>query len=126
MKTMWAETVRRPGACRPAATIACASIWLPSTTGRCELSPPVTLTYEQSPSGRTSRMSMRSAAVPHACAAPHREASSLTGLGDVEHERRRHAATGAHRRNRGATAAALQLVHERDDHAGARHRDGVT
>ena len=29
-----AETTRRPGACRPAATIACPSIWLPSTTGR--------------------------------------------------------------------------------------------
>jgi hypothetical protein len=33
-KTMWAETGRRPGAWRPAATMAWASIWLPSTTGR--------------------------------------------------------------------------------------------
>ena len=31
---MWADTGRRPGAWRPAATRAWASIWLPSVTGR--------------------------------------------------------------------------------------------
>ena len=37
MNTMEADTTLRPGAWRPAATIAWASIWLPSTTPRWRL-----------------------------------------------------------------------------------------
>ena len=60
---MWADTGRRPGAWRPAATSAWASIWLPSTTGRRQ-SLRATLTQRPSPAGRTSRMSTRSSASP--------------------------------------------------------------
>ncbi len=46
-----------------AATIICPRIWLPSTTGRRQ-SARGTLTYRPSPAGRTSIMSIRSAASP--------------------------------------------------------------
>ena len=62
-KTIDADTARRPGACRSAATIAWPSIWLPSTTGR-RSSARATLMNRPGPSGRTSRRSTRCAASP--------------------------------------------------------------
>ena len=64
MNTIDAETTRRPGACRPAATMAWPSIWLPSTTGRRQSLRAAPDVDGPSPSGWTSRTSIRSAASP--------------------------------------------------------------
>ena len=62
---MLAETTRRPAAYRPAATMACPSIWLPSTTGRrSSLRATVTKLRLLSSVGRTSMTSTRCAASP--------------------------------------------------------------
>ena len=45
---------------------------------------------------------------------------------DLEHRRRAHAAARAHAREADAAAAAAQLVHRGDDHAGAGGGDRVT